>query len=435
MKQTLLVALSATFFAQAFIFPSYLCWMIFIFLIPLCWVVVHNQLVLSDAFVWSGLFVLQAYWALFSVIFRSGHATYKYGALFSFYLYLTFYCALWLSGYIFIVRFISRPPLRLILLLLFCLLFFLMTPYIFCIFGLHTRNYFFNPLVCLAAHPHFLWAISLLPEWILFLCLLCINGILFLIITKDWRYVAFLLMPAMPFIMGFAPKRVLAPEYDYSHIGFVSVPPYNNECALERAQTIITSLLDYQEQNPTKKILLLPESTYPFALNNPAHVFFLEMLTYSLDDVFLLIGAHKRADGALTNCLYCIHDGRIMHDYDKKNLVPFFEYCAPIWNNTYCNKLFLNNKKEFSTSNKRGEAYFFIDNMKLYPYMCSEFFFEKHFSPHTIVVALINDSWFCHGYFKKLLELLAIYRAIQYELTIFYCSYSTGEIVDKCKAN
>ena len=407
----------------------YLCWTIFIFLLPLFWVVAHKKIRLRDAFLWSAVFVLQAYFALFIVIAEHGQATYTFFALLFFYLYMTFYSSLWLIGYVFIVRFITSKLVRLGSLLIAAQLFFLVTPYIFCIFGLHTRNYFLNPLVCLAAYPPLLYSATVFPEWILLFVVLLINFVLFLALYNDWRLGKCVLVLGMPFLLGFFKENKSV--NDYSQIGFPILPPYNNQSPGQRAQQITTILLDYREEYPSKSIILLPESAYPFELNAPKHAFLLEMLEYSAGQIIVLMGAHKRNTDSLSNCFYGIYEGRIIYDYDKTKLVPIFECTTTIWNNRYCKALFLNKKKEFTSLKRGGESFFLVDSLQLYPRLCSEFFFETSWPARRTLVVLVNDSWFSCTYFPRLLELLAVYQAISNQVTIFYCSYTVRRIIDK----
>ncbi len=429
MKKALLILLSATLLAQAFIVPSYLWWTIFIFLMPLFWIAVHTKIRLHDAVLWSSLFVLQAYFAIFIVIAQHGCISYRVFALLFLYLYITFYSSLWLTLYVFITRFITSKAIRLVSLLIAAQLFFFITPYVFCIFGLHVRNYFLNPLVCLAAYPSLLYSATVFPGWVLLCVVLLINFLIFFTLYYDWRLFMCVLVLGIPFSLGFFKENKNVG--DYSQVGFPILPPYNDQSARQRAQQIINVLLDYREEYPSKSIIVLPESAYPFELNTPEHRFFLEMLEYSAGQMIVLMGAHRKNTDSLSNCFYYIYEGRIIYTYDKTKLVPIFECTTTIWSNKYCKALFLNKKKEFTPLKRGGEPFFLLENMKLHPRICSEFFFEDSWPANTSLVVVVNDNWFSCIYFPKLLELLAIYRAISNQITIFYCSYTVRRIINK----
>ncbi len=117
----------------------------------------------------------------------------------------------------------------------------------------------------------------------------------------------------------------------------------------ERAQEVCHALIDARQRCPQAELFILPESTFPFPLNE--HLYALSMWFAHEPNAHIVIGSHYVEHQKLYNCAYVLHQGRIIHRYVKAALLPFFEEHVPF--NFFlrsCHQLFLNGKTNFASA-------------------------------------------------------------------------------------
>lgn len=151
------------------------------------------------------------------------------------------------------------------------------------------------------------------------------------------------------------------------------------------------------------------------------------------------------------NTCYLIHDGTLVQKFHKKHTVPFCE-CAPSWaQNSWLSTLFVNDLPAITPSqNKRAPLHVpgktkdsnttqhnthqSDGTLTLVPYICSELFcneYQDDYYQHLPILALINDTWSAHHCIAQLLLNTARFKAIQWQRSILYISYSYACSIDQ----
>jgi apolipoprotein N-acyltransferase len=304
---------------------------------------------------------------------------------------------------------------------------FLLETYSLWIFGVLQGDPFAHPLIPLASYPRILHSIPILGRYGLLLFILIISiGITYLL-KREWgRCVDYMSIGIAPFLYGFF-------NQDY-----VNIPSYIDSCAvitpsscckikLDVGQEIAYKIAHAKKVRPRIQIFFMPESCYPFALNNDQDM--ISIWYQGLpDNTFLIIGAHRQEGKKLFNTVYCIKDGRIIHFYDKKYLFPLTEYLPSVWKTSGYN-LFLTNKEPFCAGNTVDRM---IDVLQAYPLICCELFFNplvQHLHGQTIM-ACINEGWFME-YMQHLMYLRTVMIALEYQVSIIWVSHMHGTFIDK----
>ena len=203
---------------------------------------------------------------------------------------------------------------------------------------------------------------------------------------------------------------------------------------VEVGQHIYKKLIDLNLEKYSNKyenlIVVAPETTYPFALNE--HVLQLQLWNCVMpSNTYFLIGSQRSEEKNFYQTVFLIHRGRIINFYDKKHRVLFTEKLPKLWRYfSWTKSLFLKEKVEFK---KRKELkdniknnYFNISKDLIFiPQICSELFFRKDnkdFKPNTIIFFFVNDSWFCN-YFKKIMMNLCKLIEIETSSSIIYINH------------
>ena len=192
---------------------------------------------------------------------------------------------------------------------------------------------------------------------------------------------------------------------------------YQNLCALDL----------YNKQNGVKKIVLAPESTFPFPLNKNQEQLDLWSLALPKDTNFLL-GSCRLEQGKTYQTVYFTRNGLIINFYDKTHLVPFVEKVSKKYNDwPWIKSLFL--KRGFSFNRSKREEFSGVSNVIghkiIIPRICSEFFFcfNNLVGHNKLIILFVNDSWFA-SYFRRLMYGLVKLRSLQAKVPVIYVGHS-----------
>lgn len=424
-----LIITSALLYSLSFIFPAYACFGISLFLVPLFYAVLrYKTLTFMHGLVWGILVFLIQYHALFWFFIQHGHGAVKSVAWFLFMVYIAAYAGAWfwlstkLSSY-------SCP------LFMWCLTtlgyFYIMTTSVLWIFGKVEGILFSFPLVPLAHNPSFLSLLPWLGKFPLFAILILTAACLTLGMTTR-RPIFFLLSIFFltPFLYGclISEKREKIPNW-LDKIGFIKPPKLQNYDPWSYAENIMQQIIAVQKNNSNIQIIIGPESTFPFALNECSRSLAMWCENSLNPAIHLLIGSHaKGRNGKLFNSLYWIHQGRIILTYDKTHTMPFTEKVPYFWQRIFfAENLFLHKKEAFSVGCNKQRSIALCQEVSCLPYICSELFFNETAPkeyPHAFILALVNDAWFSCYCMKYLMELCASFKALEWQRSILYVSHN-----------
>ena len=231
-----------------------------------------------------------------------------------------------------------------------------------------------------------------------------------------------------PFIGGMLIKEKKEPSFLHEIIIPIA-HRFKEKLPYERAQEVCQVLLKAEENFPKGMVLVLPESAFPFPLNE--HLYALKMWhnNGNLFEKYLVVPSHykKAKEDVLYNSVYVLYKGRIIVRYDKKLLVPFFE--APSWN-FFLNEfhhLFLQGKEIFTPGLQKETSWLFLNQYPVGFCICSELLWN--FSHQKLVFVVVHDGYYRFLYFPHVLELLARFKSEQLQCQIVYSSWNLGWIV------
>ena len=195
--------------------------------------------------------------------------------------------------------------------------------------------------------------------------------------------------------------------------GFASYTPY------ERAHEICEKLLEGKQKNPQAVVFVLPESAFPYPLNE--HTYALEMWSSNgnLHEKYLIIGTHYacRECRQLHNSACVIYQGRVIYRYDKCGMLPFFEEeIFDIWLSP-----FLRDKKEMRAGCKQESIFVIPEVGPIKFYICSELLWNL--PTDKKVIGLVHDGHYRYAYFPRLFKCYGYMRALEGKSELIYCGW------------
>ncbi len=269
-----------------------------------------------------------------------------------------------------------------------------------------------NVAACLGLLPHMGW-------YGLLAALVCVQ----VGIAQKKKGMFFL--GSMPFIAGFFvfhhPER--SAEQDQKVVMVSQV--FYEKTPYERAQELCDALCKVQRVHPSAQLFVLPESAFPFPLNEYPCV--QEMLTQACKGSYLVLGSHyacvsRTGEESLYNSAYVLHAGRIMHRYDKKLLLPFFEeHPTQSFFLQRTASPFFDGKCAFTASEKNQELCT-LPGVGTFSFcICSELLWD--IPRDSQVLVLVNDGHYAFSYFSRLFRLFAHFQALEKRSTLLYCGW------------
>lgn len=196
--------------------------------------------------------------------------------------------------------------------------------------------------------------------------------------------------------------------------------------------SISSYLDDLFLKNKNVKLVVFPESTFPYDLSCWKE--YLEAWSGIDENYSILLGGHFNHCGNHCNSVYQICEGKIVHVYHKKHLMPFTERLPllfsqlPFFKNLFVGK----DDNTFSYFDLQNDDVFFINNKKLQVYICSELYFDakKPCCNCDGFVVLANDTWLGLDYCCRLAFLKAKLFASCHQKHVVYVGYNYAQIIN-----
>lgn len=430
MKHNLILA-SALLLYCALTVPLYCFFCVFLYLIPLFYLVIRAQGALSfrDGFLWGIIFYTLHWYDIAVLAHLHGHGIGRYAVMPFLVLCSATYAGIWFwSATQLAVRTQSWG------------IAWISTTWIYTIFMQRAsfwmlgrvQGYPFSfPLIPLAEYPQTLYAVKVLhPHIVLLFLIIASWGIAWCLHEKGSRALRWgALACYAPFMIGFLSVGQKNDTYEkpparYSTLGYVS-PDGLAKSPVERVGGLARRCTELVNHNNNITHILTPESTLPFALNE--HPDLIQTLGQNIADeaLILVLGCQRNEENRYYNCCYFLRNRLIIQGYDKSLLMPFAEYIPNYWLNVGgINRIFLHNKRIMNWNSKKGAI--FCDFCLL---ICSDYYLDWYDEPQKTAVPLllmVNENWFIGRTFKHLMMLTARYGALARRQDIIYVGHTAG---------
>jgi len=212
----------------------------------------------------------------------------------------------------------------------------------------------------------------------------------------------------------------------------LSVHEHPYDRAHRVAQALQQASLSYQQTS----IFLLPESTWPYAMNEYPHI-----LSWWFNELpqnaWLCFGGHRYNNKKLYNALLVTHNAKDITTYDKKILFPYVEYLPSAWEwleGSIISSFF--HDAHFTPALPVNLESSFCAWCPMKPLICSELFcFTTGISinnrPKALCLCIVNDSWFTLDYMRNLMYLYAKIRALSDNHAYIYISHDRGMYINE----
>ncbi len=296
-------------------------------------------------------------------------------------------------------------------------------------FGRIEGYIFMNPLLPMAIFPRLLTPLHYFPLASVLLWFCCITSTMYAVYTsKNLKYKLLLaILVTLWLLMAFQNFQDNPPSW-LKNVGHLPLS-LAGSVSSDTGQAVICHELDQlYQQNPTIKLIILPESSWNSAiLTDKMQLDW--FVGHPIKNIILGSFAQEREN--YFNSLYWYHDGIQTERYDKRQAVPLAERIT-LSASTFCSKLYFQKSPPVCPSRKPRRSLKIPEISRFMPYICSELYCNSHPDDHTKDTLLVtsNDSWFM-SHFQKLMALAARFRAIQWYRPVLYISFHYAQFFDQ----
>ena len=442
----LLLTLSAILYPLGFIASAYLWWLMFVFLVPLFYVVLTDQVRFKGGYYWGAIaLALHLSDVLYSIaMMASGHFVYRLVPALGIVLYEALF-----SGIIFEVTYrLTRVlPVRYNLLTRLALwvsalafYFYWMDSYCLWLFGLREGYFFMHPLVPLARSPQLLSLLPVVGKIILTL-LLCITNALLALIFFERRYVIKLLLlggALMPWMLSWytAPREASIKPPVWTNTMAVIAERFYSPVELSKlAAGVGWRIKEVLAEKPDTELVILPEGAlHQCNLSTVPELGYYWSSKAVGKPITLVVGAARWEEENYYNTLYLFRDGKLITWFDKRHGMLLVERLAWYWDCKLFRNMYFTITPPITVAQNQRVPWHILPGAAVVPYICSKLFFNEKpdDSYQTVpILALCSDIWLKIGYVRDLMYLVARFKAIQWQRDVLYISYKYHVYITK----
>ncbi len=402
---------SSIIFSLALLWPEFSIVTMGSFLIPLCF----KKQKIWDGLLW-GTIVFLTYWFWLLILFKK----YCVGIIgYIFYVAFIAWCATLSSIWLY---FFDKAPVAAT-----TIFFWFITKFSMIITGSFEGMPLINPLVLLADYPMILSPLPWIGDIGMFLILFGIQSWAAIEIKNKniKRFLGYCLILLSLQLISFyfqedTSKRmpgvsIIIPWWYQKGDGMF--------CGYRLSHDICKEI---HSKNLLPKIILTPESTFSFDLDEYKN--FIPIWCESANNVPILLAGHYYKNKMTHNCIFLLHNNKILYQYFKQHRVPFLErslwFEKLLWSPILSSELILNTQDEDGIDTKNKEDRIQIENQYYQLFLCSEFFFEAKQVLGQPILLLWNDTWLCCDYAKKLAQLFMKYFEKKYRVDVYHLATS-----------
>ena len=429
----LTIASSAIMLGAAHCWPGCAWWLVYLVLIPLFYRGLSSTPIgWRHGFCWGLIFFGMQLWAVTELL-EHYNTLFYYCVMFTAYIYSACHAAIWLYTVAFFTRISKNIVLRSIMWILSTHGFF----WFLYRHGLWIIDYnlgYFGALFWLPLAAHIR---TVQPVYYIGISLFSLAIIAWSMLLALWMHMrkAWIACCAIGMCLIYCILIIILPTTPYvepawlSHACWIPYDYMRSEHPHDRAHAIASRITQAQQADDRRSIFLLPESACPFALNDNQHLigWWYSDLTH---DTWILCGGHRsnKENDTFYNTLYVTHNAKLISHYDKKTLVPFFEYQP---SHPTCN---LSVKSPFFAPSSQPSHCLVTPWCMFIPMICSELFLVTHSIVKDVGIVrlcLVHDGWFVHNYYMQyLMALYAQVRSLVEHSPYLYISHAYGFYTD-----
>ncbi len=442
MKKTLhyaLLIVSAAGYGIAYCLPIYCWWSITIFLVPLFYVILRDQVTVLDGLIWSVIALGMQLSGVLEGLFylAQGPVWLRLApALLVLALAVT-YGFIWFLSTRIICRMIDKPKIHVVVWWITTTLFFVWMEHR-CIFllGVPEGYLLFSPLIPLVQKPCLLFFITKIGP-ILFLfffiglqacCALALfQGMLW------WRIYAAMLFVWLSGAVWWYYQQPVPPSYAEIVAGKAFFPATNN--IRHNARVLRDYMKKLLETYPQAQIIFFPETALrcPFMCGEPQIMSLLNPDELK-KSVTIMAGGFRWDNDLYRNTVYWIDGGKVVDLFDKRHAMALTERLpahSQIGNNALIKKTYFETFVGITAAPYPRPIWRISPDFAIIPYICSEIFFNNridhdpayHEHKNVVLVAFCNDLWIARDYMKYQMLMGARYRALFWRIPIFYIAF------------
>jgi hypothetical protein len=429
-KKAGLLFFSAICFILPFFWPIYFSWCVFIFLTFLFYGIIKNIFNFYHGFVWGLIIYFFNMLALFDCVRCYGVGGLRLVAPLMLVIYFAVYAGIWFYCMCRICNKSRHWAMQ---------LFGLVAPTFVYVWFMYEGSFwifeswygycFTLPLLPLAQRPEWFVFLPYVGIWALLICLIVMQAsvILFLIIQKKIM-LFFVMVSLTPFVLGWFmipsaqelnawPDRVAI----INELDATIANPWAKALEINQKIEILIA------HNNDIRVVILPESAFPFVLNECERSLEIWKHNCLRANIHVLIGAYRKENEKLYNCLFHMYQGRIINYYDKIHPFFFTEYTTfknPLWR--FLNKQFW--KTDFSRACGTCPPPIIDcgDQFSCVPQICSDLFLghvQAAVFTDMPIVCIVNDRWFRLAYAKRLMRLYVQFTGMACGKRVLYVGY------------
>lgn len=418
MLTNIAITTSALLLNASLIWPQTFYWVMFLYLVPLFYVALYKKTTFKQGLLWGIVAYGIHFYYLFFLVHQRAQGSLRYIAVVFLIIYFGLYSGVWF----YFMRQFSRYKYFAVPVFTFIYLYFIFNYSLF-IFG-NCYGYVFTCNLLPLVNTHLISLLPVFGLWVLTAFIICFSlSLAYFFHTKSIKALLFSFVFLIPFFFG--PFKTVKTPGLFDKIGYVIPCCAINKTAFDIAQEIKYKIIDLVKNSPQIKIVVTPESTFPFELNNCSEVINWWFCDLQNKDIHILLSAHRRDDKKLYNTIYHLHKGKVVNSYDKKQLVPFCEYVPDFWEKA---KGLISFGGECFTSSQK-EGYFDIDSVLIKPYICSDIFLGELDISSIPIFLFMNESWFTSPYIKELLYLYIKLKSIESNKDILVIAHEKFDLV------
>lgn len=432
-RRLLAVIISASVLALAFLFPAYAGWLAGFFLVPLAWSACSGlRFPWRLGIAWGLLFWPVQSFGLLVMCLEHGHGPARWILVPSLVALCVGMSGVWFLSAQLISDRMYYPWWRCVSWIVAAWFFFMfMHGYAFSWIGYRCGYPLALPILPLMGYTWCVRAVGLTGAYGFVFILFCAQFTAVYAVCHGWRYLIGSVPLAVVLVMSAWPHVLHEPAV-LAQIGCIVPPCDKGMTCLDRAEAIDIAVGKLCAVHPQVRVVIAPESSYPYPLNEHEVTRKLWAENCLADkEIRLIIGAYWREDGRIYNALCCAQECLIIYRYVKNQLMPFAECIPPTCRGIAgaCS-LFTQGTDLFNApagACTRRERMQLLDDLYVQPCLCSELFFDTiGRESRDPVLCLVNDSWFSIGFMRELLRLYARMAAAHLRRDLIYVSYAGG---------
>ncbi len=433
-RYSLLIS-SSFLYGLAYVCPIYLWWTVIIFLVPLFYLVIHEEITFIDGLLWSTIAIGLQLNGIVQGLIVMADGSFIVSLLPSILMFClgVGYGVVWFTLSSMLGSCRQTVLCRAAVWTITTWLFFLWMERC-CIFMLGACEGYLlcNPVLPLVQCPALLFFLPKMRSelFLLFFIASQMSIVIASIYKGIWRYcfTLFSCVWVIGIISWYSQEKHI---HDVSLFGCGTSSfkahdniSYNGRIVRDYCKTLL-------KEHPQSEIIFFPETAIrcPILLGEPRVIRYFSKQELG-KPISLLVGGFRWDNEKYRNTVYWIHDGQLIDIFDKRHAMALTERMPKklLLGDLLIKKAYFSTMPEIIPNVLERPAWKISQNLTIIPYICSELFFNNN-PDHTcnkdaIIAAFCNDDWIKQDQVRYHMVMGARYRSIQWQIPILYIAHS-----------